>query len=85
MQKVEKMRLRMSSAVVTPVMSSRGRRALWRSISTISCGIRSRMAFSAAVQTSERVGDELMLAEVGEEAALFATGFAGDHAQDLFA
>ena len=47
MQKVLKMRFRMSSAVVAPVMASMGRSAAYRSSSSISCGIEDRTASRA--------------------------------------
>src|SRR5260370_39021435 len=38
MQKVLKIRFRMSSVVVAPVIASRERRALYKSLNSISCG-----------------------------------------------
>jgi hypothetical protein len=52
MQKVEKIKFRMSSLVVSPVSESRWRRAPYRSSSTISCGIFCPAAAPAAARPS---------------------------------
>jgi hypothetical protein len=51
-QNVEKIRLRMSSAVVAPVMASMGRNAPYRSSSSISCGIADSTAARAFSRAS---------------------------------